>query len=209
MDIKISIKSMGQYFMIPLLINDVLLPFVILLIKTYGSKYNLDQGVYLLNQMFVPFLAGFWVFLHMTKYIDAKGNECYYIAKRNKLPDVLKLFVLYILLNTPFFIWYCSLDAKYFMEWVHIVIMSFVFVSAAYCGCYVFKSISLALIFPFLYLVASVTGLSSVLNKYSFYEYDGMSGGQLLNKYKIFMIVAILFLIIGNKLNHRYEDYNL
>lgn len=209
MDIKISIKSMGILFGIPILINDIIIPFLILLISINGSDYNLDQGVYMITQMFTPFLACFWTYLHLSKYIDTKGNESFYIVHRNKWGEVLKLYILYIVTNTPFFIWYVSINQKYALEWVHIAIMSFVFVTAAYFFCYLFKSISLALIPTFIYLIASITELNQFFSKFSFYAYNGMTKAQLFSKYKYFLIAAILFAVLGNLLNKRYDDYNL
>lgn len=208
MDIKISIRSMGVYFIIPFLINDIMVPFFILLIRIYGSAYNLDQGVYIINQMFTPFLAAFWIYLHMTKYIDAKGNELFYLVQRNKLSDVVKLYLLYMVTNTPFFVWYINMNKKYALEWLHITIVALLFVSSAYFFCYLFKSISLALIPSFIYLIASVTGLNDFLKKISFYETTGMKKTQIFTKYIYFLAIAFIFIMLGNILNKRYEDYN-
>ena len=200
---------MGLAFIIPLIINNVIIPLAILAIKLNGTTYNLDQGVYMITQMFTPFLASFWIYLHMTQYVDIKGNENFYIKNRSKLVEVIKLYVLYVLTNTPFFIWYVSLKKKYALEWVHIIVVSFVFVAFAYFFCYLLGSISIALIPSFLYLLATITELSPALKKISFYEYDGMSSNQMFSKYCYFLIVAIVVMGIGNILNRHYEEYNL
>lgn len=208
MDIKISIKSMGFYFLIPILINDVIIPLIIFLIKINGTTDNVEQGVMILTQMFTPFLASFWVYMHLVKYIDAKGNENFYINNRNKWGEVLKLYLLYIFTNTIFFIWYASMGKQYFVEWIHIVIVSFFFVTAAYFLSYLFRSISLALIPTFIYMLASVTGLNDYLNKISFYESTGMRLSQLFTRYNYFLILAIVFAVLGSLLNKYYEEYN-
>lgn len=209
MDLKISIKSMGKAFYIPLIINDVIIPLVIWIINENGSDYNLDQGVYMITQMFTPFLASFWIYLHLIKYVDMKGNESFYIKNRNKCGEVLKLFVLYIITNTPFFLWYTSLNKKYALEWVHIVIVSFLFASAAYFLSFMLKSISLALIPSFIYMLASVTELNPLLNKISFFEYEGMTSSQITSRYSYFVIVAIMFISFGEILNKHHKQYNL
>lgn len=209
MDIKIMVKSMGIAFFVPIIINSIIIPLAILVIRINGTSYNLDQGVYMITQMFTPFLASFWIYLHMTQYVDIKGNENYYIKNRSKMMEIIKLYLLYIFTNTPLFIWYISLKKKYALEWVHIIILSFVFVSFAYFFCYLLNSISLALIPSFLYLLISMTELNPAFKKISFYEYEGMSGNQLFSKYCYFLIVAIVVMGIGNILNRHYEEYNL
>lgn len=109
MDFKINVKSLGLFLFIPIIFNDVIIPLIILLINMYGSDYNLDQGVYMITQMFTPFLATFWIYMHMTKYIDTKGNECFYIKNKSKMVEILQLYLLYVVTNTPFFVWYISL----------------------------------------------------------------------------------------------------
>ncbi|MBE5957596.1 MAG: hypothetical protein E7254_01870 [Lachnospiraceae bacterium] len=209
MDIKIIIKSMGSAFFIPFIINDVVIPLIVLGVKLNGSEYNVDQSVYMTTQMFTPFLASLWIYLHLTKYIDVKGNENYYIKNRSKLSEVLKLYVVYIATNTIFFVWYSSINKKYILEWLHIIIMSFVFVAAAYFFSYLFRSISLALIPSFLYLIATITELNPTFSKISFYEYDGMTDNQLFSKYILFVIIAIFLMGIGNILNKNFREYNL
>lgn len=208
MGIKIIMKSLGVNFWISILINDIIIPLIVLLIKINGTPENVEQGVMTLCQMFTPFLAAFWTYMYLEKYIDMKGNECLYIVRKNKWPEVMKLFLLYIITNTIFFSWYACMGKKYFYEWIHIVIVSFLLVSIAYCLSYLLKSISLAMIPTFIYLLASVTGLNAVLNKISFYEgTTGMQPSQLCTRYNYFMVAAIVIAIIGNKLNKNYENY--
>ena len=96
---------------------------------------------------------------------------------------------------------------RFFYEWIHIVIISFLFVSTAYCFCYLLKSVSLAMIPSFIYLLASVTGLNEAFHKISFYESTGMKISQLCTRYNYFIIISIVMIIIGKTLNERYENY--
>lgn len=208
MGIKMIIKSLGVNFWIPILINDIVIPLIVLLIKINGTSENAAQGVMILCQMFTPFFAAFWTYMYLEKYIDIKGNECLYIVRKSKLSEIMRLFLLYIITNTIFFSLYVCMGKKCFFEWIHIVIVSFLFVSAAYCLSYLLKSISLAIIPSFIYLLASVTGLNAALNKISFYEGGaGMRPSQLYTRYSYFMVVAIVIAIIGKKLNENYENY--
>ena len=208
MGIKIIMRSLGVYFWIPILINDIIIPSFVLLIKLNGTEENVTQGVMILSQMFTPFLSAFWTYMYLEKYIDMKGNECFYIVRKNKWPEIMWLLFLYVVTNTIPFGWYISMGKKYFYEWIHIVIICFLFVSAAYCLSYLLKSISLAMIPSFIYLLASVTGLNDALKKISFYESNtGMEPSKLLTRYNYFIVAAIVIAVIGRKLNDNYENY--
>jgi len=208
MDIKIIIKSLGVYFWIPILINDIIIPLIVLIIKINGTAENVAQGVMILSQMFTPFLAAFWTYIYLEKYIDMKGNECLYIVRKSKWSEIMSLFLIYIITNTIFFGLYICMGERYFYEWLHIIIVSFLFVSAAYCLSYLLRSISLAMIPSFIYLLASVTGLNDALKKISFYESStGMQPSQLYTRYNYFIVIAIVIAIIGRRLNENYENY--
>ena len=114
MDIKVSIKAMGKLFWIPIIVNDILIPCVMFLLSVKCKHDVLIDAGMLLIQMFTPFLAAFWIFIHLMKYIEEKGNENFYLVNRNKLSEIIKLCILYIITNTIFFVWYIRMD-KYFM----------------------------------------------------------------------------------------------
>ena len=100
MGIKIIMRSLGVYFWIPILINDIIIPLFVLLIKINGTEENVTQGVMILSQMFTPFLSAFWTYMYLEKYIDMKGNECFYIVRKNKWPEIMWLLFLYVVTNT-------------------------------------------------------------------------------------------------------------
>lgn len=208
MGIKIIIKSLGRFVWIPIIINDIIIPLIILFIKINGTLDDVKTGIMMLTQMFTPFLAVFWIYLHLLKYIDSKGNENFYLKERNKLLEVVKLTVVYIITNTPFFIWYYLINRAYIYEWIHIIIMSIFFGMGAYFFSYLFKSISLGMIPSFIYALSSITGLNEFMYKISYYESSGMKAGQLIEKYFYFLLIAFLFARIGEILNKYYTEYN-
>ncbi|MBQ5560649.1 MAG: hypothetical protein IIT46_12895 [Lachnospiraceae bacterium] len=208
MGIKIIIKSLGRFVWIPIIINDIIIPLIILFIKINGTLDHVKTGIMMLTQMFTPFLAVFWIYLHLLKYIDSKGNENFYLKERNKLLEVVKLTVVYIITNTPFFIWYYLINRAYIYEWIHIIIMSIFFGMGAYFFSYLFKSISLGMIPSFIYALSSITGLNEFMYKISYYESSGMKAGQLTEKYFYFLLIAFLFAGIGEILNKYYTEYN-
>lgn len=208
MGIKISIKSMGVSFYIPMIFNSVLIPLIVFLVARTGNEYNITFAVNVLTQMFTPFLGSFIVCMHMTKYIDTRGNEIYFVLNKNKWHEVMKLFIVYILTNTFWFAAYMLLDRSFGFEWLHIIIVTFLFMSASYCFCFLFRSVSLASIPSFLYTIYSVVGLKNLGGNFSYYEQAGMGAEKLLSKYVYFIVAAIVVISIGNALNNSYDKYN-
>lgn len=208
MGIKINVKAIKVTFLISILFNDIIIPLIVFAVVKKGNEYNIEQAVNMMTQMFTPFLGAFCVFMHLTKYIDAKDNEIYFVNKKNKWNEVFRLYLVYIISNTVFFLWYGTLNKKFLVEWLHIVIMCFVFVTAAYCLSFAFRSISLAIIPCFIYVMFSITEVNSVLHKISYYDVSGMTMGQLSTKYVYFLFAAVVFAVVGNILNNRYCSYN-
>ena len=110
--------------------------------------------------------------------------------------------------NTCWFAAYMLLDRSFGLEWLHIIIVTFLFVSATYCFCFLFRSVSLASIPGFLYTIYSVVGLKYLGKKFSYYEQTGMEAEKLSSKYVYFIIAAIVLMSIGNALNDSYDKYN-
>lgn len=209
MGFKINdMKAVKIPFLISILCNDLLIPFIIFAVVKKGNTYNIQQAVMMLTQMFTPFLGAFCVYMHLAKYIDTKGNEIYFVYRRNKWKEVVSLCVLYTISNSCFFLWYVSLNKKFITEWLHIVIMCVVFCMAAYCFSFAFRSISLAIIPCFLYTMLSISGFNPLFQKISYYEGNVMSMQNLWGKYCYFLLAALVFAAVGNILNKHYCHYN-
>ena len=84
MGIKMMIKSIRKVFVSTIIINGGVIPLVVYLVARTGSEYNLNYTVNILTQMFTPLLGSFVVCMHMSKYIDARGNEIFYVIETLK-----------------------------------------------------------------------------------------------------------------------------
>ncbi len=208
MDFKIGVKSLGKSFFVPIIINSLLIPIIVFMAARTGSAYNTSFAVNVLTQMFTPFLGAFVVCMYMVKYIDMSGNEIYFVVNKNKCREILSLFVVYIVTNTIWFAAYMLINKKFGFEWLHIIIVTFLYMMAAYCLCFLFKSVSLASIPSFLYTIYSVVGLEALGNKLSYYEHNGMSPAKFFSKYIYFVIAAIVVMCIGSIINNLYDSYN-
>lgn len=65
MGIKISIKSMGMSFYIPIIFNSLLIPLIVFWVAETGNEYNIAFAVNVLTQMFTPF---FWLVHRVHAY---------------------------------------------------------------------------------------------------------------------------------------------
>lgn len=92
MDIKVSIKAMGKLFWIPIIVNDILIPCVMFLLSVKCKHDVLIDAGMLLIQMFTPFLAAFWIFIHLMKYIEEKGNASITVPVTSYACTVIILF---------------------------------------------------------------------------------------------------------------------
>ncbi|MCR5203000.1 MAG: hypothetical protein K6D02_07945 [Lachnospiraceae bacterium] len=208
MDIKISVKTLGKSFLVPILFNSILIPIIVIMVAKTQNEYNLLFSANVMTQMFTPFLGSFVVFTYMSKYIDTRGNEIYFVVNKNKSSEILKLYCIYIITNTFWFIVYSCLNKKFALEWVHIIILTFFYMVATYFLCFWFKSVSLASIPIFLYTIYSIVGLEAFNSKLSYYECCGVTGETIVSKYFYFIVAAFFLLIVGKRLNNSFEKYN-
>lgn len=202
------IRSLGIAFFIPFLVNDLLIPLgVYLCHKSYGADEQTYSFLIRYVQSFTPFFSTIWIYMHLVKYIDLKGNEIFYLVHRMKRKEILFLFLLYVLTNTIPFLWYVTIFPKVYMEWIHIVIVSFFLVSMAYFMCYLIKSVAIAILPVLCYTFLSVIQGEGKSYLWSFYEQGGMEMFDFTHKYLCFLFLGMIFFWLGSFLNKIYTDY--
>ena len=208
MGIKMMIKSIRKVFVSTIIINGGVIPLVVYFVARTGSEYNLNYTVNILTQMFTPLLGSFVICMHMSKYIDARGNEIFYVINKNKRIEVIKLFISYIICNTFPFLFYTISNRHLVLEWIHIIIITWFFMCASYFFCYLFKNISLSVIPSFMYTIYSIVGFTFLGQKISYYEFDGATTEALMSKYNYFIIVSVVMFILGNAMNNHYDSFH-
>ena len=208
MGIKMIIKSIGKVFFSAIMINSVLIPLIVFFVAKNGNEYNVSFAVNILTQMFTPLLGSFVICMHMSKYIDSRGNEIFYVINKGKEVEVIKLFIAYALSNTFPFLFYMILNRNMGLEWIHIIIITWLFMSVSYFLCFLLRSVSLAVIPFFIYTIYSIVGFSFLGKKISYYEVEGVTTEDLMSKYIIFLIVSVVIFILGNALNIHYDKFN-
>lgn len=201
-------KALGVLFWIPILINDILTPgMVYITYMHYGMDEHTFHNIVYYVQIVSPFFSTFWIYVHLVKYIDTKGNEIFYISNRVKANEILFLYVLYMITNTVPFLWYIKMYSKLVWEWLHLAIVYFFLVSMAYFVCYLFRSVAIA-IFPILcYTFLAITKIGGKVPVWSYYEPNGMASEMMGTKYFYFLLLGSIAFISGCFLNKKYTDY--
>lgn len=193
---------------IPIVICDILLPVIIFIMdKKFEDKELLIGNINLLLQMITPFCSTIWIFGLLSTYVDEHGKEIFYILKRNRVKDVLLLFVSFCLINLIPYAWYCEIDKQYMLRYVQMVIIYFFMSAAAYMCTYLFGEVALAIIPCLCYCFASILIDFGKYSFFSFYEAGQITINLLLTKYICYGIVAILFYAVGIYMNRRYTEY--
>lgn len=202
------IKGMGILFWFPVLINNILVPIMVFIsYSNYGYGEKTYNNIVYYVQIFSPFFSTFWIYLHMVKYIDTKGKEIFYITNRIKMKEIIFLYIFYIFTNTVPFIWYIKMYSRLVFEWLHLIMVYFFLCAMAYCMCYLFRSVALAILPVLCYTFLAITGSDRVVPVWSYYEPNGMEIEMFREKYVWFLLGGIFFLVAGRFLNERYTDY--
>lgn len=197
--------------MIPILICDLLIPLIayILCIKYLETDRDLLAGnIYFLIQMLTPIISTIWIYGMLTMYIDEKGNEIFYILKRNRLWDTLIIFLMYGFINLIPYFGYVKIDSSFKFCYIHMLIVYFLLAALAYMCSYLFKEVALAIIPNLCYCFGSVLFDFGKFDKLSFYEPNIINWNVITEKYIFYIIIAICFFVIGFILNKKYTDYN-
>lgn len=205
----LSFKNIKVYYFIPLFVIYVFVPFINYLnIRTLGVEVSFTL-VMDTAQMLIPITSTWWIFCVLKEYIEGDGNELLYAyenVRKTKVLDILIIFLWYCLHIALLFIVYSFLYDNIFIEYIRIIIQSFVLTAAFYFLIYAFKSTSISYMFILAYYMMTLffskdTLLESV-NMFSTKEV--MSLYLFANKYFYVLLAGIIFLILGMWRNKHY-----
>lgn len=200
--IKRTIKEQGILFFVPLIISDVMIPCIVwTTYKKFGAADETRRAILSFTQYFMPFFAGWWIFLNMMKYIDGEGNEIFYIRQRSKITEVLMLYGFYIAANTWPYLIYRNILQNSGLEWLRICIESFLFVSMVYFFAFLLKSMAFAMIPTVCYGFASAFDRGMHRPVFYYYDEHAVTTTMLQQKYGVLLLIACLLLFVGYVLN--------
>ena len=157
------LKSIGVLFFIPLAIVDIIIPTLNYLEYTkYGVGEYLYINILQYSQWFIPFFSVWWIIFVLREYIESDGNEVLYVhSDRSKLPDVLFLFIAYVLNIAILFSIYTVLLPHMKYEFYKILSICVFYLGMVYFLSFLTKSTTITLMAALLYALASITFISN------------------------------------------------
>lgn len=205
---QLFIKELGVCFYLPFLVNLFCIPLIVWqTYQVYGGQEETRLQMIRFSQYFTPVLVLLWVLFSMIKYIESDGNEIYFVTKAVKWKEILFLYVLYIILNTWPFLIYGVLFQGVGLEWVRIVLETFLFVAAAYAIAFSVKNIAVTLVIIISYAFASVFLRGQTSAVYLYYGPYAMTMQELQFKYLWIGAVGILLFLLGVWNNRHMKVY--
>jgi hypothetical protein len=188
--------------------------FVLLPVSSYLSIRALGVEESFLNimnvaQTFIPIFSTWWIFCMLKEYIEGDGKELLYIYKKlgkSRLANILLLFTWYCLHIAVLFAGYSVLYGIVVLEYLRIVMQSFLLSGVFYMLTYFLKRTSVSYMFVIIYYLFSL-----FLGKDESFQYIGvftmssvMSIDLLLGKYIFIVCAGILFFTLGGLLDKNY-----
>lgn len=207
--LRLSFKSIKYYYFIPIVILFILIP-----ISNYFNIQSLGVEIcydLVMNtaQNLIPITSTWWVFLILKEYIEGEGNELLYVYKsmgKTKIIDILLIVVWFYLHVGILFLAYSFFYQNMLIEYLRILIQSFVLVGALYFLVYTIKSTSLSYMFILIYYIMSMffskDTIFELINIYSTNEV--MTINLLFTNYSYILLIGIAFFILGMWRNRHY-----
>lgn len=209
--IYLYLKSIGLLFWVPILIFNLLVPFLNYLMY---SKYAVSEELYiaiLKNCLwYYPFFSNWWSLFLMKEYLETDGNELLFVySNKIKLVDVTSVFLLSIFNILLWFIPYTMLFPMMKYELLRVLTMCFLYFSFSYFLTFLSKSILIPLMILLLYNLGAVLYAGTKANIPIFYiSYEKFTWILYLNKYLHFFISSVIFCSVGTILNKKMSYYN-
>lgn len=208
--LRCSLKSMGGLRFPPLIIFNLFLPILILLsYRKHGPSELFEMTLLDLTQYFLPLFSVWWVVFVLREYLEADGNELFYIGEKKIILKELGLVFLLAMLNIMLVLALCSLLLPSFaIESVRIVSVCVFYFGLTYCMAFLLKSVSMTLLVLLLYTLSNLT---LTFNKLFFPFYMSrqiLEIDQLLTICLPFFALGLLLVIVGLCLNKNFLSYN-
>jgi hypothetical protein len=205
----LSLKNIKLFYFIPLAVMYIFIPVSNCLnIKAFGVEvsYSLIMDT---AQMLIPITSTWWIFCILKEYVDGDGNELLYVyenIKKTKAYDVLLVFAWYCLHIAVLFFIYSLFYNNIFLEYIRIIIQSFVFISAFYCFAYLFKSTSISYMFVLAYyMMALFFSKDTMFESVNIFSTNQMMSINILTTEYIYVVLAGLVLFtLGILKNKQY-----
>ncbi|MEA4825948.1 MAG: ABC transporter permease [Clostridium sp.] len=207
--IYFSLKNLNIYYFVPLIVLYVFIP--ILNIGMINMSKNIENAYTIIfreAEKYIPITSLWWITFIFKEYIEGDGNELLYCIEDSgkvKVHHIVLIFTWYIMHVSILFLVYSLFWDNVFLEFIKTVIQCFFFTSLLYLLIYTLKSTTISFMLLLIYELLATFMNFKCINYISIFE-NGMkvSLETIITKYSIFLLLGILFLIIGIYKNKRF-----
>lgn len=204
----LSFKNLKWFYFVPLIVLYLFIPLSNLLnFKAIGLDlcYTIVTDT---AQRVIPITATWWVFCVLKEYIEGDGNELLYAYLKGKTLgiDILFVFCWYCVHVAVLFFGYSYFFNNMLLEYVRMIVQSFVLVSALYFLIYAFKSTSIAYMMILVYFIMTLFfSKDTILEKIKLFDMNTpMVISMIWDKYLYIILIGGLFFGLGTVLNKHY-----
>lgn len=207
--IYLSMKNLKGYYFIPLIFLYIVIPILdIGLINMSGNIENAYLSIFAEAEKYIPILSLWWTTFIFKEYIDGDGNEVLYCidsSSKLKIQHIALIFSWYIIHVSILFLVYGFFLDNVLLEFLKTVIQCFFFTSLGYTLIYTLKSTTISFMFLIVYELLCLFIRCEFTKYISIFQGEQIISMQLIGtKYFIFLLIGILFLIIGVYKNKRF-----
>lgn len=203
------LKSIGFHAILPLLIFDLLVPYMNYMeYRASGAGDSLYWSILQYTQWLMPLFSVWWVIFTLREYVEAEGYELLYVCKNKcKFWDALLLFGMMLLDEVLVFgayslFWMPSV----FKEVLRIICISVFYFGAAYFLIFLTRSLTAPLMALLLYTIANTIWMNQKFPLY--YTLQFLDGKQLSQTYLPLAGIGLILTGIGVLLNKRMSRYH-
>ena len=209
----LDIKNIRWFALVPPAVIWVVLPFINwYMISRFPPEMTIANTLSQ-AQIFMPIMAAFPVIFILRSYIENDGHEVLYIfrsVKNTGFLTILCVYVLYVLVLAPVFVWYFFIYGPLWYELFRTLVQALFFASLAYLLAYLVRSTLIAfmgtIIFGAIMLFAVQAEGGGVFSKYGLFAAitDLNPQPYVPEKYLVILGISILLFLAGMIFNRRY-----
>lgn len=208
--LRCTLKILGGLRFVPLVVFNLVLPILIFMgYRKYGPSELFEMELLDLTQYFLPLFSIWWVVFVLREYLEADGNELFYIGGRKIIIKELGLVYLIAMLNIMLLIVLCIiLLPSFFPESVRIVSACVFYFGLTYCMAFLLKSVSMTLLILLLYTLLNFALSFNELFFPLYMSRQLIEIDELLTICFPLFALGIFLVIVGLWLNKRFLSYN-
>lgn len=163
----------------------------------------LPQEFHHLMAIAAPVLCVWWVIFVMREYVEADGAEVLYVCHaRNKLWDVIALFLLFLVDLSVLYMVYIYLFAEMWRSFCMLLCVCVFLFGLSFLLMFLTKSVSITLMVVLLYVIASILFITQK-NIFPFFSAAYIPAPKLLKSFYLPLAACGLFLSAGGMILNR------